>query len=179
VNIHDSGSKFGFITKFLHWLTIIFVFNQFFSINYYKYLPKSDPLKRFILVNWHKPMGFILLFITVLFILWRIKEKVRPSLEDISIYERIAAKMVHLAIFIFLFLQTVSGIIMSNASGYAIKIMGVAMPMFVAKDQALSKFAHEAHSILGGLLFLLILVHIFAALKHHFWDKNDILARMF
>jgi cytochrome b561 len=31
---------------------------------------------------------------------------------------------------------------------------------------------------LSGLLFTVAVLHILAALKHHFWDRDDVLLRM-
>lgn len=38
--------------------------------------------------------------------------------------------------------------------------------------------AESAHLVLVWVLMLLIPVHVFAALKHHFWDRNDVLRGM-
>jgi cytochrome b561 len=179
MKIHDSVSKFGIVTKIFHWFAIVLVVNQYISINYFKYLPKSDPLKHFVLVAWHKPAGFILFFIAILFIIWRFQEQQRPSLNNIPLYEKIAAKSTHMALFILLFFQPLSGILMSNASGYSINFFGTSLPMMVAKNKVLADFMHDAHHLLGGMMFLLILVHSAAALKHRFWDKDGILKRMF
>jgi cytochrome b561 len=34
------------------------------------------------------------------------------------------------------------------------------------------------HELLGWLLFAVLVAHILAALKHHFFDKDDTLRRM-
>jgi len=36
----------------------------------------------------------------------------------------------------------------------------------------------QAHEVLAILVFLLLLLHIGAALKHHFKDRDDVLTRM-
>jgi cytochrome b561 len=38
--------------------------------------------------------------------------------------------------------------------------------------------AEEGHELFGNLMILLLLVHVSAALKHHFWDRDTVLRRM-
>jgi cytochrome b561 len=44
--------------------------------------------------------------------------------------------------------------------------------------QDLHESAEEAHELLGNLLILLLILHVGAALKHHFWNRDDVLRRM-
>jgi cytochrome b561 len=37
---------------------------------------------------------------------------------------------------------------------------------------------HETHEVLATALFVLAIVHIVAALKHHFLDRDNVLRRM-
>ncbi|WP_369126317.1 hypothetical protein [Methylocucumis oryzae] len=46
------------------------------------------------------------------------------------------------------------------------------------KSKALAGVGHEAHEILTKPLFILILLHIIAALKHQFADKLPFVQRM-
>jgi cytochrome b561 len=36
----------------------------------------------------------------------------------------------------------------------------------------------STHHLLGKVLFAIAVLHILAALKHHFWNKDDVLLRM-
>ncbi len=40
------------------------------------------------------------------------------------------------------------------------------------------QFAETLHLVLVWALMLLVPLHIGAALKHHFWDRNDVLSGM-
>jgi len=42
----------------------------------------------------------------------------------------------------------------------------------------LHKQAQEMHELLGNLMILLLLLHVGAALKHHFWDRDSVLRHM-
>jgi cytochrome b561 len=50
------------------------------------------------------------------------------------------------------------------------------LPLGNAEDT--HELAEEAHELLGNITILLLLLHVAAALKHHFWDKDDVLKSM-
>ena len=52
------------------------------------------------------------------------------------------------------------------------------LPDFVGKDKALADLLKERHEMLAWLLALLVLLHIAAALKHHFIDRDGLINRM-
>ena len=52
------------------------------------------------------------------------------------------------------------------------------MPDLVAKSHALHETTEEVHEILAYALLGLIALHTAAALKHHFIQRDDVLARM-
>jgi cytochrome b561 len=52
------------------------------------------------------------------------------------------------------------------------------LPNLVPKDKALADVLRFTHVGLNVLLVLVICLHIAAALKHHFYDKDAVLARM-
>ncbi len=48
----------------------------------------------------------------------------------------------------------------------------------VEMSMASARAAHEVHQVSGWLMIVLIMLHVAAALKHHFYDRDDILTRM-
>jgi cytochrome b561 len=42
----------------------------------------------------------------------------------------------------------------------------------------MEKTAGEIHELLANITMALVIVHTLAALKHHFWDRSRVLARM-
>jgi cytochrome b561 len=55
----------------------------------------------------------------------------------------------------------------------------IEVPSLVAsQDRAVHGFFEEAHGILAWVLLALVVLHIAAALRHHFLKRNDILRRM-
>ena len=52
------------------------------------------------------------------------------------------------------------------------------VPALVARDKAMFAFWQQTHEVLGWMLMALIAVHVLAALKHHFLERDDTLRRM-
>ena len=56
--------------------------------------------------------------------------------------------------------------------------LGIGLPTLVAKDQALHERIETLHVALAWVLAAVVVVHVLAALKHHFIDRDDVLVRM-
>jgi cytochrome b561 len=73
----------------------------------------------------------------------------------------------------------VSGWIYSSATGVSVVYLGlVPLPDLVPKDREAAKTLLLLHQSLNSLLAFVVSVHIAAALKHHFVDRDDVLVRM-
>ena len=52
------------------------------------------------------------------------------------------------------------------------------LPDFIEPNRAAFERLHDAHEAMATTLAVLALVHIAAALKHHFVDRDEVLRRM-
>lgn len=52
------------------------------------------------------------------------------------------------------------------------------LPDLLVKDADLGDLLQEAHKLLNFSMAALVVAHIGAALKHHFIDRDEVLARM-
>ncbi len=73
----------------------------------------------------------------------------------------------------------ISGYLISTADGRAIDVFGLvsipALPIDFANQEDIAGIVHE---VLAWSLILISTGHVFAALKHHFINKNNTLVRM-
>jgi cytochrome b561 len=68
---------------------------------------------------------------------------------------------------------------MSSAKGYQTVWFGVLpIPDLLGKDKQLGDALAEVHGALNSVLALVVLIHVAAALKHHFIDRDDVLRRI-
>ena len=77
--------------------------------------------------------------------------------------------------------MTISGYVMISASPLPLPVElpgGIAVPNLIAPDYGLSETMKALHHRLAWVLLGLVALHVLAALKHHFWDRDDVLRQM-
>jgi len=68
---------------------------------------------------------------------------------------------------------------MSSAKGFPVVWFGLLpLPDLVGRDEALGRLFQIAHQGLAWGMAILVLLHLAAALKHHWVDRDGTLARM-
>jgi cytochrome b561 len=68
---------------------------------------------------------------------------------------------------------------MSSAKNYSVSWFGLfTWPDLIGKNEQAFDLLRATHRSLSWLLFAVAILHILAALKHHFWNKDDVLTRM-
>jgi cytochrome b561 len=137
----------------------------------------SSPLKARVFA-WHKWVGVTVLTLFFVRGLWRLTHPVPPPLP-MPAWQRLAAQSLHGVLYAMLLLQPLSGWLYSNAAGRQIVYLGlIPLPNLVAKDKLLAKTLQEIHDAGAVIVGIAVGLHILAALKHHFIDRDDTLRRM-
>jgi cytochrome b561 len=160
----------------LHWVTAaLIVANLLLGLSMVA-LPVS-PRK----LHWylfHKSIGITIFLLTSLRIAWR---TIRPHPAPVPMppWQRRAARASHALLYVLLFVIPLSGWLYSSATGVQVVYLGVVpLPDLVGKDKALGDALRIVHVSLNACLFALVVVHVVAAIKHHFIDRDTVLVRM-
>ncbi|MGB0696485.1 MAG: cytochrome b [Rhodospirillaceae bacterium] len=131
------------------------------------------------LFDLHRSMGFVVLVLMLIRIAWRVYSPPPPRQTPLPRWQSIAAESAHGILYLGLILNPLIGWIGTNAFPAPIKVFGLfTLPTLVEKDRALSELLLTIHEYLSLFLAAVILVHIAAALQHHFIKKDDTLRRM-
>ena len=94
-------------------------------------------------------------------------------------WERMAATAVHHSLKMIVVLMPLSGWVMSTAAGHAPKLAGMPFPCpAIPENKILAHWANTTHYLLAWFFTGLIAIHIAASLKHHFFERDNILRRM-
>jgi cytochrome b561 len=68
---------------------------------------------------------------------------------------------------------------MSSAKKYSVSWFGLfTWPNLIGKNETAFDFLRATHDTMSFILLSIAVLHILAALKHHFWNKDDVLLRM-
>jgi cytochrome b561 len=171
-----TGGRYTRTAIALHWVIAALIACGF-GLGWTMTHLAASPL-RFLLINWHKTVGISVLCLAILRIVWRLKNPPPPFLR-MPTWQRRAAYSSHATLYLLLFTLPLAGWAASNAAGHPVVYFGfVHLPALVPKDTHLAKSFGMAHTALGIFLLLLIIVHIAAALKHHFAERDATLERM-
>ncbi|MDD3884350.1 MAG: cytochrome b [Gallionella sp.] len=161
----------------LHWLMAVLLFGIFPLGIYMHDLPLSPAKLQ--LYSYHKWIGVTVFMLVLLRLLWRATHKPPPLPFGMPRWQEWASGAVHALLYLLMLVVPVSGWLMSSAKGFKTVWFGiVALPDLVAKDKALGEWLGEVHEVLSFTLALLIVLHVAAALKHHFLERDDVLRRM-
>jgi cytochrome b561 len=127
----------------------------------------------------HKSLGITLLLLVLLRLAWRAGHQAPPPPSGTSRWEMRAARLSHLALYLLMIALPLSGWLAASTSIVPWKLWWlIPWPDIAAPDEALHDIAGEVHETLVKVLIALLLVHVAAALRHHFFKRNDVLLRM-
>jgi cytochrome b561 len=172
-----ATERYGAIAQGLHWLVAAAVLLMFGLGWYMTDLPLSQ--RKFDLYQLHKWSGITIFGVAALRLLWRLTHPAPPLPAAMPAWERTAARISHASLYVLLFAQPVIGYLQSNAANFPIVLWGVLpLPALIGPDEPLSETLLQVHHFGAFLLALLVLVHVAAALRHHFLLKDDVLRRM-
>jgi cytochrome b561 len=94
-------------------------------------------------------------------------------------WQQRSAQAVHLVLYGLFFAVPLAGWAHSSAAGVPIMWFGVLqLPDFVPVDKALARDFKELHEAFAWALMVMVALHVAAALKHQFIDRDGLLARM-
>lgn len=161
----------------LHWLVALLIFVSFPLGLYMVDLPLSpDKLK---LYSYHKWIG-VTLFLLVAFRLgWRLTHTPPPLPAGVAAWQRRASAVVHGLLYLLMVAIPLSGWLMSSAKGFQTVWFGVLpLPDLIGKDKALGDLLAEVHKAMNFTLLALVVLHVGAALQHHFIERQPFLQRM-
>lgn len=175
--IPDTPHGWGTVGRTLHWLMALLILGMFAlgwtAVNY----PMS-PAKLQIFA-WHKSIGLSLLALVVVRILWRLSHGTPTPPPGTSAAERGLARAGHVGLYFMMILMPVSGYVVNSTANFPLRFFGgFRVPNLIPADKTWQELAESVHLAGFWAFSALILVHVLAALRHHYLKKNDVLLKM-
>jgi len=128
---------------------------------------------------WHKSTGMLVLTLVAIRLAWRATHPPPPWPSNMPRWERIAAGVTHGLLYAVMIAMPLSGWVVSSAAGVPFSIYWrIPLPSIVAPDRHLAEVAAGVHFGLGVALVALLVLHVGAALRHHYVKRDDVLVRM-
>jgi len=176
MTVRSKPARYGSVAQALHWVIVGLLIVQFTLAKVADHLPlgpdKVGTLAR------HKSVGITILMLAILRLAWRLFDP-PPPLPPMPRWQATAAHVTHFAMYALLFAMPLTGWMMSSASNYPVSWFGIfQLPDLVGPDHDFKEALEDIHETFFNILATIAGLHIAAALKHQFIDRDGLLFRM-
>lgn len=177
VKMKTPSKQYTLIAIGLHWWIALLIFIAFPLGIYMHDLPFSPTKLK--LFSWHKWIGVTVFMFVVVRIYWRLRHSPPALPESMANWQKLVSHFTHGLLYLLMVAVPLSGWLMSSAKDFQTVWFGVLpIPDLLGKDKELGNLLVIVHETFNFSLLTLVAVHVLAALKHHYIDKDMILRRM-
>lgn len=175
----SQAARYSRVAVMLHWaiaaLIIVNIVTGLLGAN-----TKGDFHRQ--ILDWHKPLGIIILLLSLARLGWRLGQRPPPSQAYLSTWEKVLAKTVHWGFYAVMIVQPLTGWWLSSAVPvrHPFGWLGVLEVPYlpVAQSMANAGAAHSLHVWIGFSTIGLLALHLAGVFKHQVVDRRDVLHRM-
>ena len=175
----NSTTKWGWPAKTLHWIgaaIILLLLGHGWWMTHMA--PRPERLAHY---AGHSALGYDLLALIVLRLLWRWFNPVPELPADLQRWERISARVGHVALYVLMFVVSLTGWIVATTfrNPMTKDLFGLNVPPIVtAVSRPVRQAIEQSHMVLAYVLAAVVVIHVGGALRHHVFKRNEVLRRM-
>jgi cytochrome b561 len=177
--IRNTTTSWGSVARAFHWIIGLTIIGMLAFGWWMNHIPARPD--RFFYRSIHADIGYILLMLMVLRIVWRWINPVPVMPADTPRLHRVAAAIGHGALYLATFVVIMLGWAHSGArpQGDYGSFFGLFhVPQFTSPDKATADAFEDRHIYAAYVLLALIVIHLLAAAWHHFIKRDRVAARM-
>ena len=178
MTFRNTSSRFGLVTKALHWLIALHMIGLIalgwwmIDLSYYSTWYYWAPML-------HKAFGVIVFILGVALLIWRSINTRPGAVPGHTTFEKIASKIAHWILILSVITIPVSGYLFTTSKGEGVSLFELAtLPAVFSVSDTIRDLAIDFHIYASYGLLAVIAAHAGGALKHHFWDRDSTLKRM-
>jgi cytochrome b561 len=182
-----SQTSYGTVAKTLHWLIAAAIIAMLAIGWIMTSLPRTDP-EKFTLFQLHKSVGITILLLSLFRLAWRLTHRAPPLPAAMPGWEKFAARATHALFYVLIIGMPLVGwgIVSASPLNLPTYLYGVipwphlpVLPDLGPEDKKqIGHMLGAAHSYGAYILAGLLVLHVAAAHKHHWFDRDDVLTRM-
>ena len=173
----EPRNRYSTVSLVLHWLIAALVATQVLLIMV-RDVAAGDVARE--LLGLHKSVGLGILILTLGRLGWRIAHPAIPLPDTMTRWRKLLARTTHILFYVLLIGMPLSGWAASSAAGRDILWFGLfqwpLLPIGGGRETAGALMT--MHGIAAKALYVLIVLHLAGALRHHFIDRDNVLHRM-
>jgi cytochrome b561 len=173
-----TADRYGRVASALHWLIGLALIGQLaFGFSLDELAPRGTPA-RGVVINLHKSAGMVLGLLIALRLAWRLAHRPPGWPFGMPVWQRRAARLGHIALYVCMVVLPVSGYVGSNFSKHGVKFFGHPLAPWGADLPRLYEALNLLHVFTAWLFTLLVAGHVAVALKHAFIDRDGVFGRI-
>ena len=177
MNNRYSTAAFGSVARALHWGMALLIIVSLAMIELRGWAPRGSALRSG-LRDWHSQVGLVVFALVWFRFYWRLSNVEPDIVPQPATWQRRAAHAVEWTFYALMVVLPVLGIVMMQADGKTVSLLGASLPPMVAVDKAWAHRLEDIHEWLGNAMMVLIALHVSASLVHKFVHRDNTLARM-
>ena len=179
--LRNTETGYGLVAIVFHWAIAALFAGQVALGIFMTGLADEEPAK-FGLYQWHKSFGLLILLLALVRLAWRLINRAPVLPAGVPVWEQRAARLAHVVLYAAIVLVPVTGwaFVSSSPLGiptfafYLVLVPHLPVPVSDAAEAVLQGI----HTSLALISAAVAIVHIGAALRHHFMLKDAVLRRM-
>jgi cytochrome b561 len=175
----DSPARYAASMRWMHWCVFALVLAAYVFINLFELFPRDSAARANTLAS-HYLAGLAVLLLVLPRFWLRSRHSISAIVPPVDRWVDLLGKTTHFALYAFLLVQPVFGVITLQVGGKPVSLLGFTLvPVFVSTpDRDLSHQLEKIHGTLGTIFYWVIGLHILAALWHHWIRRDNTLRRM-
>ncbi|TAL91556.1 MAG: cytochrome b [Candidimonas sp.] len=176
--IFNSPAKYGIMSRFFHGFCAVSVIAALIFIEIKPYFPKGGD-GRALMQYAHMQAGLFVLWLIAPRILWRSANS-EPAVDPAQgRFIKAVANLTHYMLYALMLVLPILGVLTWQASGHTVDFFGITLPAIVGSGAEVKTLVKSTHEFLGNVMLYLVILHVLAALWHHFVVKDTTFIRMF
>lgn len=187
MQIRNSMQRYGAIAQFIHWTMAALIVGMVVVGLYMEDLSTAEKLPGttgYMLYQLHKSIGFVVLALAILRLVWRLLSPAPPVPKNHGKLLALAAHATHVALYALIFAMPVSGWLFVSADPLSHTLVPTrffdlfVVPNLLDADNGIRDFFRGIHGLLSNVLIAVVALHAGAAFAHHLFFKDNVLIRM-
>ncbi|MGY2237848.1 cytochrome b [Pseudomonas gingeri] len=173
----NTDSRYSSMSIALHWLMLVLLILVYCCIEFRGQFPKGSG-GRTLIVESHYMLGltvFVLVWLRLLARAIGVAPKIVPTPPG---WQRLLSTLMHGALYLFMIGTPLLGWLVVSGMGHSVMFYGIDLPLLMPENKPLAKEIKEWHELAGTTGYWLIGLHALAGLYHHYFVRDNTLARI-
>ncbi|MGD0959002.1 MAG: cytochrome b [Methylomonas sp.] len=166
---------YGRIFRIIHWTVALFFLSAVTLIYARNFIDDPGLDKQFVAM--HRGFGMLVMLMAVFRLIWRITTREYPYTGNSPLLQFVAS-ISHAALYLLLLITPFLGWMEASARHKPVAIFGLDLPMLIDRNLELAEELQSWHIALATGFCIVILIHVFSALWHHFYRRDGVLYSM-